>query len=413
MVCFAKRAALALAVVSVSSAAFGQVLTLGGTSTFGAPYAKMGAWDTYLKYNSAAGVLPAVSATNVAGNGTQAVFSNQYLGWDGGMPFNGGNGATHISATVPVTGYAAGAYQNTNVFYLKSTVLEDATKWGTSSDANGHMQFDFRLGFIQDGAGFVTAGNLPSTGKNMDPDSNTGTKGIYLHYNLGNLGATVLGQPGNNWSSGNVSDLDYMSVGQINRAASFSITRTSINGGPSVDLGVKYDSAMEVSGKMFADPVNAGMVIAQVKMGTQIDQFSFDPTDARFGGTFDWQNAKPVIYTGPAGWTNPINKGTVGIMSSGDANTDGNVDLIDLTILAGNWNTGDKTFSAGDFSQDGLVNLVDLTILAGQWNSTVNGMSFEQAIQSMPALAGAVVPEPTSLGLITLGAAALLRRRRA
>ena len=446
MVCFAKRAALALAVVSVSSAAFGQVLTLGGTSTFGAPYATLGgtgAWETYLKYNdfAHAAVRPAFSVvgSNVAGNGTQVKFTNQFLGGggDGGTPpywggSGGATGQTFISPTIAATGYAAGAYQTSKLMYLKSDVLQNPALWGTSGSdvANGHINFDFRLGFVQDGAGFVTAGNkdgaLASPGHNMDPDGNDGSKAIFIHYNVGNIATltnTTTGTPPvtvtttnwNNWTAAGAgattAQVGFMQSGVAPTKLEYPVSKTWINSGtPSADTGVKYDGAMEVSGKMFADPVNAGMVIAQVKMGGQISQFSFDPTDARFGGTFDWQNAKTMIYLGSGGWSAPVNDQVFGIMSAGDANVDGNVDLTDLTILANNWNTSDKSFSAGDFSQDGLVDLTDLTILAGKWNSTVN---LGQAMQSFSAFQGVAVPEPTSLGLVTLGAVALLRRRRA
>jgi len=410
------RAAMALAVVSVSTAAFGQVLTLGGTTAFtggAAPYAKMGgnSWEMYLKHNTfGMGPLPAVVGSNVAGNGTQAKFANQYLGMSSGM--NGANGQVAISPTIPASGYAAGAYQTSNLFYLKTAIAQNTAAWGTSGlDANGHYQFDFRFGFVQDAAGYTNNGNTPSAGKQMDPSENKGTKGIFVHLNPSNTGATTLGQPGNAWA-GSASEVGFMSVGAVTNVGGYPVVRTGINSAlPSTDMGVAYDSALEVSGKMFADPVNAGMVIAQVKMGKQINEFSFDPTDTRFGGTFDWANAKPIIYMGSGGWTTPVNDHTVGIMSAGDANVDGNVDLSDLAILAGNWQGVDKAFSTGDFSQDGLVDLSDLAILAGQWNTTVNSMSFEQAVQSFPQLTA--VPEPASLGFLSLGALALLRRRRA
>jgi hypothetical protein len=81
---------------------------------------------------------------------------------------------------------------------------------------------------------------------------------------------------------------------------------------------------------------------------------------------------------------------------SGDANMDGAVDVGDLGILAGNWNQGsDNTWIQADFSGDGLVDVSDLGILAGNWQG------------------GAGVPEPASLALLSITAAAgLLRRRR-
>lgn len=49
---------------------------------------------------------------------------------------------------------------------------------------------------------------------------------------------------------------------------------------------------------------------------------------------------------------------------TGDANNDGSVDLLDLSILASFW--GQNNADA-DFNQDGVVDLLDLSILADQW----------------------------------------------
>ena len=58
-----------------------------------------------------------------------------------------------------------------------------------------------------------------------------------------------------------------------------------------------------------------------------------------------------------------------GMLRLGDANLDAQVDLTDLTILAGNWQRSGMTFAGGDFNGDGAVDLTDLTILAGLWQT--------------------------------------------
>ncbi|WP_428390010.1 dockerin type I domain-containing protein [Mucisphaera sp.] len=79
----------------------------------------------------------------------------------------------------------------------------------------------------------------------------------------------------------------------------------------------------------------------------------------------------------------------------GDANGDGFVDLIDLSILATNFDPAGSGFTVaeGDFNGDTVVDLIDLSILASNF-----------------APAG-VVPEPASAALLGLSALAFVRRR--
>ena len=82
----------------------------------------------------------------------------------------------------------------------------------------------------------------------------------------------------------------------------------------------------------------------------------------------------------------------------GDADLDGSVLLGDLSTLAFNWesSTG-MTWLTGDFDLNGTVNLADLSALAFHWEETEAGAP--------------PVPEPMTVGLLAVGAAALLRRR--
>ena len=83
----------------------------------------------------------------------------------------------------------------------------------------------------------------------------------------------------------------------------------------------------------------------------------------------------------------------------GDLNGDGFVGLGDLDIVLGHWNqnvtAGDLL--AGDPSGDGYVGLDDLDTVLGNWNAG-----------TPPA--GSAIPEPATLGLLSLGGLALLRR---
>jgi len=79
-----------------------------------------------------------------------------------------------------------------------------------------------------------------------------------------------------------------------------------------------------------------------------------------------------------------------------DFNTDGTVDLADLTILRTNSGQIGMGFADGDTNCDGAIDLADLTTLRGLSGSSVSG-----------------VPEPATLSLLMLGTLGLLQRRRA
>jgi hypothetical protein len=90
-------------------------------------------------------------------------------------------------------------------------------------------------------------------------------------------------------------------------------------------------------------------------------------------------------------------------MHSGDCNNDGDVNVGDLGIIAGNWQLvtfPGKTWTEGDLNGDDIVNVGDLGVVASHWGW-----------HGSPAAAGAV-PEPATMLLVAAGALGLLRRRR-
>jgi len=83
----------------------------------------------------------------------------------------------------------------------------------------------------------------------------------------------------------------------------------------------------------------------------------------------------------------------------GDTNNDGVVDAADYITVKRHMGqgVGSAGASAGDFDLDGDVDWDDLQILIGAMGAGGNG--------------GGTIPEPATLGLLALGALAVVRRR--
>jgi len=128
-------------------------------------------------------------------------------------------------------------------------------------------------------------------------------------------------------------------------------------------------------------------------------------TDAR-DLDFRFLTDRGKIYDGLIEYFSPV---------MGDANDDDLVNGTDLALLAANFGANSSmNWNTGDFNGDGTVNGTDLALLAGNFgfNGTIAseapiGMSIEEAYAAI-----GVVPEPTSLALLSLGGLMLVRRRR-
>ncbi|MBX3434537.1 MAG: hypothetical protein KF847_14545 [Pirellulales bacterium] len=92
----------------------------------------------------------------------------------------------------------------------------------------------------------------------------------------------------------------------------------------------------------------------------------------------------------------------------GDANRDGRVNQLDVSILASNFNGTSKTWDTADFNSTGNVNQLDVSILAGNFNTAAPSPAAVAAVAS--------VPEPSAImicalmGLVGLGVRAKSNR---
>jgi len=130
--------------------------------------------------------------------------------------------------------------------------------------------------------------------------------------------------------------------------------------------------------------------------GVHSSIFNFDPATLGYGDVM----GSTTLEASLAWIMNTISPTPI----AGDLDGDGFVGIDDLNIVLSNWNqnvtAGDS--SLGDPSNDGFVGIDDLNTVLGNWNAgtppTANQLS-------------GLVPEPTSLLILTAGAGLLLRRR--
>ncbi|MHC4982692.1 MAG: PEP-CTERM sorting domain-containing protein, partial [Planctomycetota bacterium] len=89
----------------------------------------------------------------------------------------------------------------------------------------------------------------------------------------------------------------------------------------------------------------------------------------------------------------------------GDANLDGMCDTQDFTILKDRLGLDPATWYDANFNDDTICDTQDFTILKDSLGNQVG-------VGAGGGGGGAPVPEPATIGLLALGAAALIRRRR-
>jgi hypothetical protein len=163
-------------------------------------------------------------------------------------------------------------------------------------------------------------------------------------------------------------------------------------GGDAFDLSALSGNALVQSGKVNLNAIRYVLLKDVLGDGSEKDSYGNAIYDATGFMQPPYNNATSADVDAIA-----VIHGQVATPHPGDANNDGAVDVIDLGVLATNYDTASgATWVMGDFSGDGKVDVIDLGILATNYDWT-------------GAPAGSV-PEPGSAALLTMGAFALLRR---
>jgi hypothetical protein len=96
----------------------------------------------------------------------------------------------------------------------------------------------------------------------------------------------------------------------------------------------------------------------------------------------------------------------------GDTNLDGKVDGSDYSKVDYGYLHQLGGWANGDFNYDGIVNGSDYTLIDNAFNQQSGVISDQLASATAQIASSSAVPEPGTLGIFSIGTAALLRRRR-
>jgi autotransporter-associated beta strand protein len=187
-----------------------------------------------------------------------------------------------------------------------------------------------------------------------------------------------------------------------------------IVGNVRMNAGSTYEWALDANtGAALVDITGAltldtGWKLKLVGSGTPTAKEKYDLFT--YTGSFSGDIAGIIDATGVTGWPTPsiIGQDTGRIyvvfgVLPGDTNEDGVVDAADYITLKRNFGAGPGAAgkeAIGDFNGDGNVNYAELQTLMGAMGTGAGG-------------AETTIPEPATLGLLAIGALAVIRRPRA
>jgi autotransporter-associated beta strand protein len=163
--------------------------------------------------------------------------------------------------------------------------------------------------------------------------------------------------------------------------------------------------------------------------GTSIAQFDYTATTSPVGQVksiltagypnFSTGQIKSTVHSANAtlGYGDNGSLVTVRVTLGGDSDLDGDVDFNDFLVLQNSFNQTNTRFDQGNYNYDGTTDFNDFLILQNNFGQAVAGItapmvSAAEYASVMSITSSGAVPEPTALGLIGLGAAGLMSRRR-
>ncbi len=310
---------------------------------------------------------------SASGSGNAYIFTRSGQEWDSGIELSGGDIGNPIGVAIDGDLAAVGNYgSNPHVDLWRYNQTSGA--WDFDSAIANYGEADDNL-FA---AAIDISGNTMVISARQEAVDESARAGVVYVYEY----------DGENWSD----------------------PKIIANPNPAVNDEFGYDVAIDGDRLLIGAPRDdtngndAGLAYLFQRTGSEwtLVEEPYSPAEPEAGKWFGEivdLSENVLLVGGPGRTADPVGSGDVfwfdlegappGPDIPGDANLDGEVNGLDATILAENWQKSSAaTWSEGDFNGDGMVNDSDAAIMVANW------------LKSQTSPATATVPEPGAFALL-------------